>query len=90
LRDHRILFSPRFVIWRGLHIPEAWFNPEVNRAVNALEQLQDPLGPIDNPSNQVIRWRLFFPLLARCICHRCGTWRCRTWDVSWRLPIPLG
>jgi hypothetical protein len=60
-------FSPRFVIWRGLHIPEAWVNPEVNRAVNALEQLQDPLGPIDNPSNQVIRWRLFFPLLARAL-----------------------
>jgi hypothetical protein len=57
-------FSPRFVIWRGLDIPEAWFNPEVNRAVDTLKQLRDPFVKIENPSNQVINWRLFFPLLG--------------------------
>jgi hypothetical protein len=57
-------FCPRFVIWYGLWVPEAWFNPEVNRAVDALRQLQNPFVTIYNSSNVVIQWRLFFPLLA--------------------------
>jgi len=57
-------FTPRFVIWRGLYIPEAWFNPEVNRAVDTLKQLQNPFVKIENPSNLVINWRLFFPLVG--------------------------
>jgi hypothetical protein len=57
-------FCPRFVIWRGLYLPEAWRNPEVNRAVDTLKQLRDPFVKINNPTNWVITWRLFFPLLA--------------------------
>ncbi len=60
-------FSPRFVLWRGLGISEAWFYPEVNRAVDTLRQLQDPFVKIDNPSNAVIAWRLFFPLTAHLL-----------------------
>ena len=57
-------FCPRFVLWQGLGIPDAWFNPEVNRAVFALKQIQHPFEPINNVSNEVIRWRLLFPLIA--------------------------
>jgi len=57
-------FCPRFVLWKGLHLPLSWFNPEVNRAVDTLHQIQNPFDPIANPSNKVIQWRLFFPLLA--------------------------
>ena len=58
-----LCFAPRLVLWRGLAIPEAWFNPEVNRAVDTLHQLEVPFAPVANPSNQVIRWRLLFPVL---------------------------
>lgn len=57
-------FSPRFVIWSGLHIPEASFNPEVNRAVDALKQLQEPFVNISNTSNVAINYRLFFPIIG--------------------------
>jgi tetratricopeptide (TPR) repeat protein len=60
-------FCPRFILWRGLSFPEAWFNPEVNRAVDVLAQLRHPLVKVANPSNAGIIWRLFFPVLGRCI-----------------------
>lgn len=58
-----LIFPPRFVLWRGLHIPEASFTPEVNRAVDTLNQLDAPLSSTMAPSNRVIRWRLLFPIL---------------------------
>src|SRR3954462_9064190 len=39
-------FCPHFAIWRGLSITEAHFNPEVNRAVDALKQLEHPFAKI--------------------------------------------
>ena len=57
-------FAPRFVLWQGLSIPEAWFNPEINRAVDTLKQLDNPGVHIENPSNIVINWRLLFPYLG--------------------------
>ncbi len=58
------MFCPRYVLWKGLYLPEAWSNPEVNRAVDALRQLNDPFERIDNPTNDIIQWRLLFPLLG--------------------------
>lgn len=60
-------FTPSFVIWRGLHIPQAWFYPQLNRAVDVLRQLDNPLEPIETPSNLVINWRLFFPMLGHLL-----------------------
>ncbi len=57
-------FCPRFALWKGLDLPLAWSNPEVNRAVDSLRQIQHPFAPINNPTNEVIQWRLLFPLLA--------------------------
>ena len=58
------VFCPRLVLWKGLNVPLAWSYPEVNRAVDTLRQIQQPFSPINNPTNDVIRWRLLFPLLA--------------------------
>lgn len=60
-------FCPRFVMWRGLDLPDAWYFPELNRAVDALQQIRNPFAPIDHPSNDVLQWRLLFPLLAYCL-----------------------
>jgi hypothetical protein len=60
-------FAPRFGLWRGLEIPAWYFYPEVNRAIDALKQLQHPFAPIENPSNMVLQWRLLFPLLAHVV-----------------------
>lgn len=60
-------FTPRFVVWRGLGIPDALIFPEVNRAADALRQLQEPLAAITNPSNRVLEWRLLFPLLGHAL-----------------------
>ncbi len=57
-------FSPRFVLWRGLDIHGALFNPELNRAADTLKQVAQPFAHIDNATNVVINWRLLFPLLA--------------------------
>ncbi|MBI5692173.1 MAG: tetratricopeptide repeat protein [Verrucomicrobia bacterium] len=57
-------FSPRFGLWRGLGIPDLQVFPEVNRAQDALRQLEAPLAPIANPSNRAIEWRLLFPFLG--------------------------
>ena len=61
-----VFFCPRFVLWRGLYIPESPFinNPEVNRATDVLKQLDDPFVKIANPVNRVIGWRLLFPLIG--------------------------
>ncbi|PAW76895.1 MAG: hypothetical protein B9S32_13275 [Verrucomicrobia bacterium Tous-C9LFEB] len=58
-------FSPRYVLWQGLHILPSHFNPEVNRAYYSLQIKQHPAVDIpDNKSNTTVRWRLFFPLLG--------------------------
>lgn len=71
-------FSPRVVVWRGLDAPETWFYPELNRAVDALRQLEAPFADIENPSNMVIEWRLFFPLV--------GHWTGMPWWLYLALP----
>lgn len=57
-------FAPRFVVWRGLGIPDLLGFPELNRAADALRQLEDPFVRIANPSNRVLEWRLLFPVLG--------------------------
>ena len=57
------LFSPRFVLWRGLDIPAAWFNPEVNRAVDTIPRLDHPFAAVENPSNIAMQWRVLFPVI---------------------------
>lgn len=47
----------------GRDIPETWGNPEVNRAVDTLRQIEHPFATIQNPSNLPIQWRLLFPLV---------------------------
>jgi len=56
-------FTPRFVLWSGLHVAEAQPYPEVNRAAAALEQLDHPFAAVGR-SNAVIRWRLLMPVVA--------------------------
>jgi len=62
-------FFPRFYFWREieLQIPDLAVYPEVNRAFAALAQLNNPDAKIENPSNTVIEWRLFFPHLGRTL-----------------------
>lgn len=57
-------FSPRFVLFSGLHLPPVHKSPEVNRAVAAEQQVLKPFAPIESQSNKAIKWRLFFPLLG--------------------------
>ena len=57
-------FCPRYVLWRGLDIPQARYNPEVYRAYYRLQQIEHPFDPIENENNRAMRWRLLFPLLA--------------------------
>ena len=60
------IFTPRLAIWRGLDVPEARHNPEVNRAVATLRQVDDPF--LENTelglTNLGLAWRLFFPVVA--------------------------
>ncbi len=57
-------FAPRFVVWRGLGIPDLLGFPELNRATDALRQLEEPFASIASPSNRVLEWRLLFPMLG--------------------------
>jgi hypothetical protein len=57
-------FSPRFSLWRALDLPEARVEPDIHRAVDTLKQLEDPSVRIENRYNNVIQWRLLFPLLG--------------------------
>jgi hypothetical protein len=59
-----VVFTPRFVNWRALDIPELERTcAEVHRAADSLRQLDDPWAPIGHPSNNVIAWRLLFPVV---------------------------
>jgi tetratricopeptide (TPR) repeat protein len=57
------IFAPRFVTWRGVLVSQQLPYPEIHRAHDSLRQLQDPWAVPDAASNNVISWRLFFPLL---------------------------
>ncbi len=57
-------FFPDFTAWPGLHLPDVQGSAAVNRAAGTLLQVKAPWAPITNPSNRVLSWRLFFPLLA--------------------------
>lgn len=56
-------FTPRFVCFLGVFVPQRLPFPEIHRAFDTLPQLRDPWLVPDTPSNGVIVWRLFFPLI---------------------------
>lgn len=56
-------FSPRYVMWPTIKIPEFNSIPDTHRAYFTLLQLKDPFLDIDHFSNKVIEWRLLFPLV---------------------------
>jgi hypothetical protein len=58
-------FAPRFIMWRGLSIADELPDraPEFGRAIVALQQLDDLQVRIDDPTHQVIAWRLLFPVM---------------------------
>ncbi len=58
-----VVFTPRFVTWRSMLLPQRMPFPEVHRAYDTRFQLQDPWAPADTASNAVIAWRLLFPLI---------------------------
>lgn len=57
------VFSPRFIFWGTLGIPEFRDQPEVHRATYALLQLDHPFMEIEAFSNRVLEWRLLFPII---------------------------
>lgn len=56
-------FAPRINYWPGLYITGAMPDPEFDRALSSLAQLEHPWAPIDAPFHKVIRWRLLLPLV---------------------------
>ena len=56
-------FSPRYVLWPTVKLPAFNTYPDTNRAYFTLLQLADPFLKIDHLGNQVIEWRLLFPLI---------------------------
>ena len=61
------VFTPRVAIWQGLGLYSAQTFPEVNRANVTLRQLADPYGMVESESNQVVKWRLFFPFVGNLL-----------------------
>jgi len=60
-------FTPHFWLWAGVEKSATKLlsqQPELNRAHFVLQQVQDPWQRIDDPSNRVIEWRLFWPIVA--------------------------
>jgi tetratricopeptide (TPR) repeat protein len=57
-------FTPSFGLWRGLNVPAAASDPALNRAGDALRQLQHPFAFAASANNRVIEWRLFFPVVG--------------------------
>ncbi len=58
-----IRFSPRYVEWRGLRVAQRFSRCDCHRAFDSLQQLHDPWAKIESTTNQVIAWRLLFPLV---------------------------
>jgi tetratricopeptide (TPR) repeat protein len=59
-----VFFCPAYSVWFGMFEPGGAMFPETNRAADTLRQLHDPFVKSLSPSNRVIEWRLFFPLLG--------------------------
>ncbi len=60
-------FFPRFWLWRGIGIAPTdllSIEPELHRAFFSLQQLQNPWQRIDDVTNRVIEWRLWWPVVA--------------------------
>jgi len=55
------IFTPRFVMWRGLFLPGCRWSPEFARAMVTLAQVRDPWMTIDDPGYVALSWRLLFP-----------------------------
>jgi hypothetical protein len=58
-----VRFSPRYSEWRGLLVSQEYSLCDCYRAFDSLQQLREPWAEIENPTNQVIAWRLLFPLV---------------------------
>lgn len=64
-------FCPKFVLWRGIMIPDlpgigvppGAQTAEVRRAHSSLLQLNDPFAVVSDPIGRPIAWRLLFPLI---------------------------
>ncbi len=57
-------FAPRLVVWRAFGVPSLASNIEIFRSPRFLHQVAQPFDRITVASDQVIQWRLLFPLLA--------------------------
>lgn len=59
-------FFPRIWLWPALHAPDQHLleQPELHRAFFVLAQARHPWAPVENFSEKVLEWRLFFPALA--------------------------
>jgi len=57
-------FAPRFIVWKAFQVPGLGYNIEIFRSPRFVEQIEQPFKLIAVASDQVIQWRLFFPLLA--------------------------
>ncbi len=57
-------FAPRFIVWKAFQVPGLSYNIEIFRSPRFVHQIEEPFDRITVASDQVIQWRLFFPLLA--------------------------
>jgi hypothetical protein len=72
-------FSPRYVLWPTVNFPEFNTFPDTNRAYFTLLQLNDPFLQVDHLSNQVIEWRLLFPLIFHYLHLPAGLFLALPW-----------
>ncbi|HEY4312708.1 MAG TPA: tetratricopeptide repeat protein [Pirellulales bacterium] len=73
------MFTPRFVVWRGMIVARRLPFPEIHRAFDTLYQLQDLWAPADSHSNAVLAWRLLFP----------GIWYYGQLPALWFFALPF-
>jgi tetratricopeptide (TPR) repeat protein len=71
-------FAPRFVVWTAQGVDALQYNIEIFRSPRFLHQIEAPFERITVASDQVIQWRLLFPLLGHYL-HLPKT-------VMWLLP----
>jgi hypothetical protein len=57
-------FAPRFVVWTAQGVDTLQYNIEIFRSPRFLHQIEAPFDRITVASDQVIQWRLLFPLLG--------------------------
>jgi len=58
-----LVFTPRFVLWRGVGDYLVHRAPEYGRANALLMQVADPWSKNFDPMHRVLAWRLFFPVV---------------------------